>query len=254
MSEKDMQTPDAPAGDLKELNANDAVLGDEGVPPTVNSERPASQPPQAARTSRAMPQPVTEAHPDGEFYPLKRSALKHLPGVIAGTLIGTLGFGVLIGMLIGGARSKPAPPERVTVTVTVPANANSREAVAKRNVVWRVLNHDADKLPETPEKRLGEALDLLIGKDADQYARMDGFTAFIKKGAAYFNEEQSNAIEHALAEGSPAEVAEVMRKIVVADGQASDLLRGVLSDQKRIKAVVGGQKAPLETMPDGSQP
>lgn len=238
--------------DLGPLNADDAVLGDEAVPPTVNSERPASRPPGAA-VSRAIPQPVTE-EPPSDHYLLKRSALKHLPGVVAGTLIGTLGFGVLIGMLIGGARSKPAPPERVTVTVTVPANANSREAVAKRNIVWRTLNHDADKLPETPERRLGMALDLLIGKNSSEETRLDGFTAFIKKGAAYFDEEQSNAIEQTLAAGTPTQVAEVMRKIVLADGEASDLLRGVLGDQKRIKAVVAGQKVPLETLPDGSTP
>ncbi len=215
------------------------VVGDETVPATIAS---AKTPPEGPNDFE-----MANTKPPVKGYFIRHRTLKQLPGIFVGIMaIAVLCSGTL-GYVLGKRGGR-------TVTVTASTNMTSREAVARRNVVWRVLNHDGAALPDSPEKHLGQAIDALIGKDSDIETRQAGFTAFIRKTAPYFDEAQSEAVTQALTEGTSAQVAEAFSQIVTVDGEASDLLRGVMADKNRINSVVAGKRVPLETMPDGSMP
>lgn len=136
-----------------------------------------------------------------------------------------------------------------------PASANTREAMAKRNVVWRVWNGQGASLPPSPERALAAALGMILSPEADVDNRNTGMSMYLQKSVAYFTPQDIREIQALMNAGDPQKLAEALRRIATADGDAADLVRAVLADRERVERfVTGSGPIPLETMPDGSTP
>ncbi len=166
-------------------------------------------------------------------------------------LLAVAGGAGFVGYVFGRSYG-PAASAQAACT---PASANTREAMARRNVVWRVWNGQAASLPPSPERTLAAALGLILSPEADADNRNTGMSMFLQKSVAYFTPQDIRAIQQLMGEGDPEKIVEALRRIATADGDASDLVRAVLADRERVQRfVTASGPIPLETMPDGSTP
>ncbi|HTK04079.1 MAG TPA: hypothetical protein VL500_00690 [Candidatus Eisenbacteria bacterium] len=167
---------------------------------------------------------------------------------------GGTGFvGYLIGRSYGPAR--PAPHAAASAAECLPANANTAEAMAKRNIVWRVWNGDIESVPDSPERSIAAALGLMLSHEADANTRNMGMRIFLQKSVAYFSPDEVNEIQALMGTGAPPQIAEALRRIAAADGQASDLIRAVLADRDRVARFTENRlPIPLEKLPNGTTP
>lgn len=170
--------------------------------------------------------------------------------VLVSAMTGFTGY--VVGRAYGPiAQATPA----AAVAACVPADANTPEAIAKRNVVWRVWNGEGDKLPPSPERAVAAALGLMLSHEADVNTRNAGMRLLMNKSIAYFTREEVEAIQTAMGDASPADLAEAIRRVAAADGQAADLVRAVLADRERVAQFTSGNlPIPLEKLPDGTAP
>ncbi|HSD12265.1 MAG TPA: hypothetical protein VLC10_01790 [Patescibacteria group bacterium] len=160
-----------------------------------------------------------------------------------------------IGYVFGRSYGPAQPAVSAQAPVCVPASANTREAMAKRNVVWRVWNGQGASLPPTPERALAAALGMILSPEADVGNRNTGMSMYLQKSVAYFTPQDIREIQALMNAGDPQKLAEALRRIATADGDAADLVRAVLADRERVERfVTGSGPIPLETMPDGSTP
>lgn len=169
--------------------------------------------------------------------------------VSAGT--GFLGyvFGRSYGPAAPATAAAPAP------TACVPADGNTPEAIAKRNIVWRVWNGDGDSAAPGPERAIAAALGLMLSSEANAETRNAGMRMFLNKSIVFFSAEEIAAIQQTMGNGTPAQLADTLRRIAAADGQAADLIRAVLADTDRVGRFTSGRlPIPLETLPDGTTP
>ncbi|HTM67738.1 MAG TPA: hypothetical protein VL426_00420 [Candidatus Binatia bacterium] len=165
---------------------------------------------------------------------------------------GTGFLGYVIGRSYGPARPAPAAS---APGQCVPANANTREAMAKRNVVWRVWNGEVESLPESPERAIAAMLGLMLSPEANAQARNAGMRMYMQKSIAYFSADDIRAVQGLIGNGTPAQLAEALRRIATADGDAADLVRAVLADRDRVARFTDNRlPIPLETLPDGTTP
>lgn len=169
-------------------------------------------------------------------------------------LAGGTGFlGYVVGRSYDPAR--PAPATASAAAQCLPANANTAEAMAKRNIVWRVWNGDIESVPESPERAIAAALGLMLSHEADANSRNMGMRIFLQKSVAYFSAEEVAEIQTLMSSGKPAQIAEALRRISAADGQASDLIRAVLADRDRVARFTENRlPIPLEKLPNGTTP
>lgn len=144
-------------------------------------------------------------------------------------------------------------PDRSAPTAAAPRN-DSREAMAERNAVWRVLNGKDDDVTDGPAKSLGFALKAALDKDSPVLLRDRAMGALMNKSVLYFSEEEIDEVMGVMAQGDSADRAEVLRRILAADDRACEFVRGVLADKQRIALFTAGKPIPLETLPDGSAP
>lgn len=166
---------------------------------------------------------------------------------------GTGFLGYVIGRAYGPARA-PAIAAAAPTTC-LPANANTREAMAKRNIVWRAWNGEVERLPDTPERTVAAMLGLMLSPEADAQARNAGMRMYMQKSVAYFTADDVRAVQGLIGNGTSAQLAEALRRISTADGEAADLIRAVLADRDRVAHFTDGRlPIPLETLPDGSTP
>jgi len=174
-------------------------------------------------------------------------------GLIVLALVAGTGFlGYLVGRSYGPAQPQAAPAPRA---LCVPANASTAEAVARRNIVWRVWNGDIAAVPDGPERSIAAALGLLLSHEANADSRNAGMRIFLQKSIAYFSAEEISEIQTLMGTGAPGQIAEALRRISAADGDASDLIRAILADRERVARFTENRlPIPLETMPDGSTP
>lgn len=185
---------------------------------------------------------------------LRKNLLQLAPYAGLLTLVSAMtGFtGYVVGRSYGPIAQ--APPAAATAAC-VPADGNTREAIARRNVVWRVWNGDSESAAPGPDRAIAAALGLLLSSEANVETRNAGMQMFMSKSIAYFSREEVEAIKSAMGEASPADLAESVRRIAAADGRASDLIRAVLADRERVgKFTSGNLPIPLETLPDGTTP
>lgn len=165
-------------------------------------------------------------------------------------LLAVAGLAGLGGYMLGHSPSRPA----AAAAASSSRGNDSREAMARRNTVWRVWNGQAGSLPDTPERFLAATLGMILMPEAPVEARNAGMRAYLAKSAAYFSEEETNEIIRHLSEGTPQERAEAFRMIAARDSQATALIDQVLADRERVERFLAGLPIPLETMPDGSTP
>lgn len=167
---------------------------------------------------------------------------------------GTGFLGYVIGRSYG-----PARPATTTASAApslcLPANANTREAMAKRNVVWRVWNGEVESLPESPERAIGAMLGLMLSPEAGAQERNTGMRMYMQKSIAYFSADDVRAVQGLIGNGTPAQIAAALRRIASADGEASGLVSAILADQERVARFTDGRlPIPLEKLPDGTTP
>lgn len=144
-------------------------------------------------------------------------------------------------------------PDRARSETAAPRN-DSREAMAERNAVWRVLNGKDADVPDGPSKGLGFALKAALDKDSPVPLRDRAMGALMNKSVLYFTPDEIDEVMGVLVEGSPADRADALRRIIAADGRACALLRDLLADKRRIALFAAGKPIPLETTADGSAP
>ncbi len=160
-----------------------------------------------------------------------------------------------IGYVFGRSYGPAQPAASAQAPVCVPASANTREAMAKRNIVWRVWNGQGTTLPPSPERALAAAIGMILSPEADVGNRNTGMSMYLQKSVAYFSEQDIREIQTLMDGHDPARLADALRRIATADGDAADLVRAVLADRERVgRFVAGTGPIPLETMPDGSTP
>lgn len=173
-----------------------------------------------------------------------------LRALILLAVVGGAGFlGYVFGRSYGPAAASVQAP------ACTPASANTREAMAKRNVVWRVWNGQGASLPPSPERALAAALGMILSPEADADNRNTGMSMYLQKSVAYFTPQEIREIQELMNAGEPQKLLEALRRIATADGDAADLVRAVLADRERVGRFISGSgPIPLETMPDGSAP
>lgn len=184
---------------------------------------------------------------------LRKSLLQLAPYAALLALVSAMtGF---TGYIVGRAYGPIAQAPPAAVAACLPADANTSEAIAKRNIVWRVWNGEGDKLPPSPERAVAAALGLMLSHEGDANTRNAGMRLLMNKSIAYFTREEVEAIQAAMGDATPADLAESIRRVAAADGQAADLVRAVLADRERVARFTSGNlPIPLETLPDGTTP
>lgn len=185
---------------------------------------------------------------------LRKTLLQLAP--YAGLLVLVSAMTGFTGYVVGRAYGPIAQaPPAASAATCVPADGNSPEAIAKRNIVWRTLNGQGDTLQPSPERAIAAAIGLLLNSEADVQARNAGMQMLMRKSFPYFTREEVEAIQKAMGDATPADLADSVRRISAADGQAADLIRAVLADRDRIARYTSGNlPIPLETLPDGTTP
>ncbi|MEY4744518.1 MAG: hypothetical protein RL272_463 [Candidatus Parcubacteria bacterium] len=172
--------------------------------------------------------------------------------IVAGLAAGAGFLGYVFGRSYGPPPAATAP---AADTACTPASANTREAMARRNIVWRVWNGQGSALPPSPERALAAALAMILSPEAATNDRNTGMNLYLQKSIAYFSQEEIREVQELMNAGDPEKLAEAVRRIAAADGAAADLVRAVLADRERVaRFVTGAGTIPLETMPDGSTP
>jgi hypothetical protein len=141
---------------------------------------------------------------------------------------------------------KPMPPifpAAITVTAAEPGCQDTDQDRAKRNIVWRTLNGEV--LKDSPEKALALGL-LPFVRATDGYALQDGTDRIINRFTAYYGAEQRARMFHTLNTGTADDRIDVIRRILVADRAATNLLECVLRDEGRMQLALSRQPIPLE--------
>jgi hypothetical protein len=172
------------------------------------------------------------------------------------TLVVAAGTGFL-GYVFGRSYGPAAPANAgaAAPAACVPADGNAREAIARRNTVWRVWNGDGDSAAPGPERAIAAALGLMLSHEANVETRNAGMRLYLNKSIAYFSADEVGAIQQTMGNGTPEQLAASFRRIADADGQAADLIRAVLADTDRVGRFTSGRlPIPLETLPDGTTP
>jgi len=128
------------------------------------------------------------------------------------------------------------------------------EALARRNVVWQVMNGAGNDLPPSAERRIGEILTAILDPNSDTLSRNLALQSYLQKSTLFFTEQRISELAETLADGSPAERLGALRLIAAADKSGAELISSVLADTERLHRFFAGIEIPLETLPDGRTP
>ncbi len=155
---------------------------------------------------------------------------------------------VLCTMLVSGGLGVAAgiTASRIEAKHQQGAPKNAAELKAARNLVWRTWNNDASVPQAAPEVTIGLALAFLLKDDATADDRAEGLGVYGSKAAAVLSDEEKGAIYSALLAGDGQERARAVRRLVVADRTAAQLVESVLADETRVNLLLAGKPIPLE--------
>lgn len=137
-----------------------------------------------------------------------------------------------------------APVAMVIVTAADPTCEDTDPERAKRNVVWRTLN--GELLPDSPERALALGLLPFTRTENGTLAIQDGMDRIVNRFTAYYTMEQRTRMFETLRVGDPDDKVETVRRILVADRAATNLLECILRDEDRMQLVLDRKPVPLE--------